>query len=111
MELAQGPPLSATLLREKLVQHVVTEHFLESGTVPGAGWHPCSARFHAAGETEEVQVKYTCLGVGGITPLLNLKGRSENTVQEDAQKTQSKKKPLIRHRGPRRNYAQGHKRS
>ena len=61
MELAQGPPLSATLLREKLGQHVVTEHFLESGTVPGAGWHPCSARSHAAGETEEVQVRYTCL--------------------------------------------------
>lgn len=60
MELAQGPPLLETL-REKLVQHVVTEHFLESGTVPAAGWHPCSARSHTAGETERVQVKHACL--------------------------------------------------
>lgn len=31
--LAQGPPLSTTLLREKPGQQVVTKRFLESGTV------------------------------------------------------------------------------
>lgn len=99
MELAQGPPLSATLLREKLAQHVVTEHFLESGTVPGAGWHPCSSRPRAQEKQKRcksnTRVSMQQLGVGGITPLLNLKGHSENTVQEETiNKTQRSQKKL-----------------
>lgn len=69
--------------------------------MPAAGWHPCSARSHTAGETERVQVKHTCLNAaarsgGNYTSLLNPKRtlRKHSSREETTNKTQQSQKKL-----------------